>query len=192
MRSCRYWKGSGSRLSPGSASRGGLTVFLTGFSGAGKSTLALALRDRLLRQRSYVQVLDGDMFRTLLSPAGEYPRRFHKQIILRAITVAEEITRAGGIAICAAIAGNQDIRAAREAIERWGVFVAVHISTPLAVCEERDPHSVYRLAREGVLEGLTGLTDPYQAPESPDLEIDTSTVPVPDAVELIVSYLRGG
>jgi len=170
---------------------GGFTVFFTGLSGAGKSTLALALQNRLLKERSNVKVLDGNMFRTQLSRGGEYPRAFRKQSILRAVAVAEEVTRAGGIAICAAIAPNEQLRRrVREAIERWGAFILVHVSTPLAVCERRDCNGLYRQARAGLLDGLTGVTDAYEAPEWSDLEIDTSDIPVETAVEAVIRYLR--
>jgi sulfate adenylyltransferase len=110
---------------------------------------------------------------------------------MRLAVVAEEITRSGGIALCAAIAPFEDIRQrVRRRIEGAGRFVLVYLSTPLWVCEQRDCKGLYRDARAGGVVGLTGVTQPYEMPRSPDMVIDTSVISVETAVCSIVQYLR--
>jgi sulfate adenylyltransferase len=168
----------------------GFTLFFSGLSGSGKSTVALALQSSLLQQRGNVNLLDGNMFRTPLSRDGDWSRAFRQQNTLRVALVAEEITRGGGVAICAIIAPNEELRLrARKAIEEWGRFILVYFAAPLAVCEQRDCNGIYSQARAGLL-NLTGVTDPYEVPEHPDLEIDTSDIPIETAVDAIIRYLR--
>jgi sulfate adenylyltransferase len=173
-------------------SKGGFTVFFSGLSGAGKSTIALALQSRLLDTgRCYVKVLDDNMFRFPLSCAGDYSRAFRDLNTLRIAAAAEEITRAGGVAVCAEIAASDRLRErTRKTIEKWGRFFLIYVSTPLAVCEQRDCNGLYRQARAGLLDCLTGITDPYEAPEHPDVTIDTSNISVETAVYSIMQYLR--
>jgi sulfate adenylyltransferase len=168
----------------------GFTLFFSGLSGAGKSTVAIALQSRLLEQRADVNLLDGNMFRTPLSHDGDCSKAFREQNTLRVAAVAEEITRSGGIAICATIAPNEEYRLrARNAIGKWGRFILVYFATPLSVCEQRDCNGLYSQARAGLI-NLTGVTDTYETPECPDLEIDTSNTPIETAVHTIIRYLR--
>jgi sulfate adenylyltransferase len=170
----------------------GFTLLVSGLSGAGKSTIALALQRSLFEAgRRHVNVLDGEMFRFLLCRDEKCASAFRHVPTLRMAHVAEEITRAGGIAVCAAIAPSEDMRErARRIIEKSGKFVLVYLSTPLWVCEERDCKGLYRSARAG-LGRLTGITDPYEVPAHPDLTIDTGGISVDMAVGSIVQYLRG-
>lgn len=167
-------------------------MFFSGLSGAGKSVVAVSLKNMLLDLgRDNVVLLDGDMFRSQLARDQECARGFRATNTLRIAEVAKEVTRAGGVALCAAIAPREELRArARKAIEHWGAFVLVYLSTPLSVCEGRDVNGLYRMARNGALDCLTGVTDPYEIPERADLTIDTSHVGVEAAVSLIVDYLQ--
>ena len=156
--------------------RQGFTVLFTGLSGAGKSTLANVLL-AMLRESGdrRVTLLDGDIVRKNLSSELGFSAE-HREINLRRIGfVAAEITRNGGIAICAPIAPYAaSRRELREAIEAVGGFVEVHVSTSLETCEARDRKGLYAKARAGLIKGFTGIDDPYEAPESPDLAIDTA------------------
>ena len=156
--------------------RQGFTVLFTGLSGAGKSTLANALL-AMLRENGDrpVTLLDGDIVRKHLSSELGFSRE-HREINLRRIGfVAGEITRNGGIAVCAPIAPYAaSRRELRERIATVGGFVEVYVSTPLETCEARDRKGLYAKARAGLVEGFTGIDDPYEPPESPDLAIDTS------------------
>ena len=153
----------------------GLTVFFTGLSGSGKSTIANALLVKLLEIGGrQVTLLDGDLVRKNLSSELGFSKEHRDLNILRIGYVASEITKNGGIAICAPIAPYaQTRRAVRELIEPLGGFVEVHVSTPLEVCEKRDRKGLYALARAGKIKEFTGISDPYETPEQPEVEIDT-------------------
>ena len=105
--------------------------------------------------------------------------------------VASEITKNGGIAICAPIAPYEEPRQANRAlISHYGGYIEVHVSTPLAVCEQRDRKGLYAKARAGKVKGVTGITDPYIPPSNPELTIDTTTITPMEAVQEILLYLE--
>ena len=175
-------------------SGGGCTVFLTGFSGSGKSTVARALVDVLATQRS-VTLLDGDVVRTHLSRGLGFSQEDRDINIRRIGWVAAEVTKHGGLAVCAPIAPYDEtrrwVRAAVEAAGGPGSFVLVWISTPLEECERRDVKGLYAKARAGEIKGFTGIDDPYEQPLDAELVIDTSTVSVEEAVAQIVAKVTG-
>ena len=160
----------------------GFTVFFTGLSGSGKSTVANALRVKLLEKGGRpVTLLDGDVVRKNLSSELSFSKEHRDLNILRIGYVASEITKNGGIAICAPIAPYSAIRKqVRESIEAIGGYIEVHVSTPLAECERRDRKGLYAKARAGLIQHFTGINDPYEAPVNPDLRLDTSDI-TPDA-----------
>ncbi|MDS4059582.1 MAG: bifunctional sulfate adenylyltransferase/adenylylsulfate kinase, partial [Candidatus Contendobacter sp.] len=149
--------------------RQGFTVFFTGLSGSGKSTIANALRVKLLELGGRaVTLLDGDLVRKHLSSELGFSREHRNLNILRIGYVASEITKNGGIAICAPIAPYAATRRqVREMIAPLGGFIEVHVATPLEICEARDRKGLYAKARAGVLKEFTGVSDPYEAPEHP-------------------------
>jgi sulfate adenylyltransferase len=162
--------------------RQGFTVLFTGLSGAGKSTLANALMTKLLEigGRS-VTLLDGDLVRKHLSSELGFSKEHRDLNILRIGFVASEITKAGGVAICAPIAPYATIRRrVREMVEAHGTFVEIYVATPLEVCEQRDTKGLYAKARAGLLSHFTGIDDPYEPPEAPDVVIHTESE-LPDA-----------
>ena len=178
--------------------RQGFTVFFTGLSGAGKSTLAHAVLVRLLeRGARRVTLLDGDIVRKHLSSELGFSREHRDLNILRIGFVASEIVKNGGIALCAPIAPYAETRRrVREMVEPYGGFIEVYVSTPLEVCERRDRKGLYSKARAGLIKEFTGVSDVYEVPVSPELDIDTREV-TPDmaANEIIVKleslgYLR--
>lgn len=171
--------------------RSGVTVFFTGLPGAGKSTLASTLASIITdTTRRAVTLLDGDVVRQHLSSELSYSREHRDLNIVRIAFVAAEITRHGGIAICAAIAPYRDARRrARAMIQACGGFVEVYVSTPLEVCEARDPKGMYAKARNGLIKHFTGVSDPYQTPEYPEIEIDTRAHTASEAVGSVVDYL---
>jgi sulfate adenylyltransferase len=166
----------------------GRTIFLTGLSGSGKSTIARELVDRLAADRS-VTLLDGDVVRTHLSRGLGFSREDRDLNIRRIGWVAGEVTKHGGIAVCAPIAPYDEtrkwVRHTVEAAGGPGSFILVWISTPIEECERRDVKGLYAKARAGEITGFTGIDDPYEAPLDADLTIDTTTVSLPDAVEQI-------
>ena len=172
-------------------SRKGLTLFFTGLSGSGKSTIAKILYAKFIEEGSRpVTLLDGDVVRLNLSSELGFSRE-HRNINVRRIGfVASEITKNGGIAICAPIAPYTAMRRdVRDTIEQYGAFVEIHVATPLEVCESRDRKGLYALARKGIIPEFTGISDPYDEPEHPELRIDTSGKSPMQAVQEIMLYL---
>jgi sulfate adenylyltransferase len=170
----------------------GCTVFFTGLSGSGKSTLANALLVRLLELGTRpVTLLDGDVVRKHLSSELGFSKEHRNLNVQRIGFVASEITKNGGVAICAPIAPYDHARReVREMIEQYGMFVEVYISTPINVCETRDRKGLYALARAGKLKEFTGVSDPYEVPEDAELRIDTSDISPDEAVQRIVLKLE--
>jgi sulfate adenylyltransferase len=170
----------------------GFTVFLTGLSGSGKSTIANALRVKLLELGGRgVTLLDGDLVRANLSSELGFSKE-HRDLNIRRIGfVASEITRAGGVAICAPIAPYDVVRReVREMVQPCGGFVLVHVSTPLEVCEARDRKGMYAKARAGIIKEFTGISDPYEVPEDADVVIDTSTLAPAEATREVLGFLE--
>jgi len=153
----------------------GFTVFFTGLSGSGKSTIANALMVKLMEMGGRpVSLLDGDIVRKNLSSELGFSKE-HRDLNIRRIGyVASEITKNGGIAICAPIAPyTATRRAVRELIAPVGGFIEIHVSTSVEVCEQRDRKGLYALARAGKIKEFTGISDPYEAPENAEMVIDT-------------------
>ena len=170
----------------------GFTVFFTGLSGSGKSTIANVLLSKLLELggRS-VTLLDGDLVRKHLSSELGFSKE-HRDINIRRIGfVASEVTKHGGIAVCAPIAPYAQTRQdVRDLVEAGGGFVLVYVATPLEICEERDRKGLYAKARAGVIKEFTGISDPYEAPTDAELNIDTTTSSPEEAAERILGYLQ--
>jgi sulfate adenylyltransferase len=170
----------------------GFTVFLTGLSGAGKSTLAAALTARLHTAGRLVSILDGDVVRQHLGGELGYSREHRDLHVGRVGFVATEITRCGGVAVCAVIAPYDGARrAVRRSVEGvGGGFLLVHVATPLEVCESRDPKGLYAKARAGLVAHFTGISAPYELPRDADLVIDTTLTPPDVAADQIIVALR--
>jgi sulfate adenylyltransferase len=172
-------------------SKQGFTIFITGLSGAGKSTLAKALMVKFMEMRDRpVTLLDGDIVRRNLSSELTFSKEHRNLNITRIGFVASEITKNGGIALCAPIAPYEESRRHnRELIGRYGGYVEVYISTPFEVCEQRDRKGLYAKARAGKVKGVTGVDDPYVPPSNPDITIDTTEVTPDEAVQEVLLYL---
>lgn len=163
-----------------------VTVWCTGLSGSGKSTIAKALEDKLFEHKRPVYRLDGDNLRFGLNNNLGFSKDDRRENIRRAAEVAKLFNDAGITVICSLISPMAIDRARAKEIIGADSFIEVFLSTPLAECEKRDPHGLYRKARAGEIEGFTGISSPYEAPESADIEIDTSVCSVEAAVELLV------
>ncbi|BBD79303.1 bifunctional sulfate adenylyltransferase/adenylylsulfate kinase [Aerosticca soli] len=170
----------------------GFALFFTGLSGAGKSTLAQAVVAQLLEHGSRpVTVLDGDEVRRHLSRGLGFSREDRAANVTRIGYVAGEIVRHGGIAVCAPIAPYADARAeARALVEAHGDFIEIHVATPLEVCEARDRKGLYAQARAGKIASFTGISDPYEVPEAPELRVDGGSAEPVVLARQILALLR--
>jgi sulfate adenylyltransferase len=138
-----------------------------------------------------VTLLDGDLVRKNLSSELGFSREHRDLNVLRIGYVASEITKNGGIAICAPIAPYAATRRkVREMIERLGGFIEVHVATPLEVCEARDRKGLYAKARAGLIDEFTGISDPYDVPETPELRVDTRSLSADLAADQVVAKLE--
>jgi sulfate adenylyltransferase len=170
----------------------GFTVFFTGLSGAGKSTIANALLVKFLEMGGRpVTLLDGDIVRRHLSSELGFSKD-HRNINIRRIGfVASEITKNGGIAICAPIAPYDAVRReVRQMIEPLGGFILVHVDTPLEVCEARDRKGLYAKARAGLIKEFTGISDPYEEPRDADMVLGTGDLTPEQAAQEVLLYLE--
>ena len=156
----------------------GFTVFFTGLSGSGKSTIANALMVKLMETGGRaISLLDGDVVRKNLSSELGFSKE-HRDLNIRRIGyVASEITKNGGIAICAPIAPYTSTRRiVRDMIAPLGGFVEIHVATSVEVCEQRDRKGLYAKARAGIIKEFTGISDPYEEPENAEMVIDTENI----------------
>ncbi len=169
----------------------GVTVFFTGLSGSGKSTLARALAARLEDADRTVTLLDGDEVRRLLSAGLGFTAADIATNIARIAFVAAEVTRHGGVAVCAPIAPFAAVRAdARARVAAVGDFVLVHVATPLVECERRDRKGLYARARAGEIPDFVGIDVPYEVPEDADVRIDTSGRAVQECLDEVWAFLE--
>jgi len=170
----------------------GVTIFFTGLSGSGKSTIANVLLTKFLEMGGRpVTILDGDLVRKHLSSELGFSKE-HRDINIRRIGyVASEITKNGGIAICAPIAPYEAVRKqVREMIEAVGGFVLVHVATPLEICEQRDRKGLYAKARAGIVKEFTGISDPYEVPQKAEVVINTGELSPEEAAQEIILHLE--
>lgn len=169
----------------------GVTLFFTGLSGSGKSTLAKIMYGKFIEEgRRSVTLLDGDIVRRHLSSELGFSKA-HRDINVRRIGfVASEITKNRGVAICAPIAPYAGTRRdVREMVEAHGAMIEIYVCTPLEVCEARDRKGLYARARKGIIPEFTGISDPYEVPEHPEITIDTTDLTPMQAAQEIFLYL---
>jgi adenylyl-sulfate kinase len=166
---------------------GGFTVWFTGLSGSGKSTLAELLVEVLERRGRRYELLDGDVVRTHLSKGLGFSKEDRDTNILRIGWVAERLTYHGAVVVVSAISPYRDVRdAVRRRIPR---FVEVFVSCPVEVCAQRDVKGLYEKAFRGEISGFTGVDDPYEPPERPEVMVETDRMSPEDCLEEIVSTL---
>lgn len=166
----------------------GICIWFTGLSGAGKSTTASILSAMLRAHGRQVTLLDGDIVRTNLSRGLGFSKEDRDTNVRRIGFVAAEIVRHGGVAICAAISPYSATRADVRSMVGDG-FVEVFVDTPLEVCEARDTKGLYAKARRGQIKGFTGVDDPYEAPQHPEIHLKTTTVSADANAQIVLQYL---
>ena len=174
-------------------SRQGFTVFFTGLSGSGKSTIANVLLTKLMEMGGRpITLLDGDVVRKNLSSELGFSKEHRDLNILRIGYVASEISKNGGIAICAPIAPYDDIRKqVRQFVrEKRGGFILVYAATPLDICEQRDRKGLYAKARAGIVKQFTGISDPYDVPQDAEIVLDTVNLTPEESAQQIILVLE--
>ena len=166
----------------------GFTIWFTGLSGAGKSTLSEAIEERLKARGRNVEILDGDIVRTHLSKGLGFSREDRDTNIKRIAFVCGLLARNGVICISAAIAPYREAR--QWARQEIGNFVEVYVKCPLEVCRQRDVKGLYKLVDEGKITGFTGVDDPYEEPQHPELVVETHKETIEESVDRIFTTLE--
>jgi adenylyl-sulfate kinase len=166
----------------------GFTIWFTGLSGAGKSTLSEALEERFKAQGRNIEILDGDIVRTHLSKGLGFSREDRDTNIKRIAFVCGLLTRNDVICISAAIAPYREAR--KWARDEIGNFVEVYVKCPIEVCRQRDVKGLYKMVDEGKIKGFTGVDDPYEEPEHPELVVETSKETIEESVGRIFAKLE--
>lgn len=167
----------------------GLMLWMTGLSGSGKSTLAIALERELQRRGILCRILDGDNIRSGINNNLGFSPADRRENIRRIAEVARLFVDTGIVTIAAFISPSEELRRMAAGIVGEGDFVEIYVSTPLSVCEERDVKGLYAKARRGEISEFTGISAPFEAPQSPALSIDTSARPLGDCVEDVLKLI---
>ncbi|NIT13726.1 MAG: adenylyl-sulfate kinase [Candidatus Dadabacteria bacterium] len=165
----------------------GFTVWFTGLPSSGKSTLARVLRDELIKMGKHVEILDGDEVRLRLSKGLGFSKEDRDENIRRISYVANIITRCGAVAITCAISPYKSIR--QEAREEIGDFVEVFVDCDLDECIKRDVKGLYKKAISGEIKNFTGISDPYEKPDNPEITVNTTTETIEQSLNKIVNGL---
>ncbi|MGC2160351.1 MAG: adenylyl-sulfate kinase [Silvibacterium sp.] len=169
----------------------GFCIWFTGLPGAGKSTIAERLTVSLMEHGRRVTLLDGDVVRTHLSRGLSFSREDRDTNVQRIGFVAAEIVRHGGVAICAAVSPYRSAREQVRGMMPQGAFVEVFVDTPLSVCEQRDVKGFYAKARRGQMKAFTGVDDPYERPENPEVRVVTCEASPEEEERQILDFLLG-
>lgn len=167
----------------------GLMLWMTGLSGSGKSTLAIAIERELQRRGILCRILDGDNIRSGINNNLGFSPADRRENIRRIAEVARLFVDTGIVTIAAFISPSEELRRMAAGIVGEEDFVEIYVSTPLRVCEERDVKGLYAKARRGEISEFTGISAPFEAPQSPALSIDTSTRPLGDCVEDVLQLI---
>ncbi len=168
----------------------GATIWLTGLSGSGKSTLAVTAEAALLKRGHLAYVLDGDNVRHGLNRNLGFSPEDRTENIRRIGEVAKLFTDTGVIVFTSFISPYRADRDAARALFAAGDFIEVHLAATVATCEGRDPKGLYQKARKGEIPEFTGISAPYEAPENPELVLETGSLTVEESVARIIEYLE--
>src|SRR5688572_24115151 len=173
-------------------SSGGFVLWFTGLSGAGKSTLSVPVGERLRKAGLRVEILDGDEVRTHLSKGLGFSKEDRDTNIRRIGFVAELLARNGVVAITAAISPYKDVRdEVREKVTRHGAgFCEVYVHCPIDVLADRDVKGLYKKALAGEIKNFTGVSDPYEPPDNPEIKVSSESQTVQQSLEQIIGYLE--
>lgn len=166
----------------------GVTLWLTGFSGAGKTTIAKGLESEFKARNCLVEVLDGDLIRSYLSPDLGFSKKDRDTNVRRIGFVATLLSKNGVVAITSVIS---PYRAIRDEIRMMSKnFIEVYVNAPLEVCEDRDVKGLYAMARSGKIKGFTGIDDPYEEPINPEIVCYTAKESIEESITKVVTELE--
>ncbi len=165
-------------------------LWMTGLSGSGKSTIAKILEKELFQHRHFAQLLDGDNIRSGINANLGFNLADREENIRRIAEIAKLYVDSGVIAICSFISPTHEIRERARAIIGADDFIEIYINTPLEVCEQRDVKGLYAKARRGEIKDFSGINSPYEAPENPAIEIETTQLTLAQSVNKILTYLQ--
>jgi len=166
----------------------GVTLWFTGLSGSGKTTIAIAVEKELKKRGYRVQRLDGDIIRQHLTSDLGFSKKDRDENIRRVSFVARLLTGHDIITLCCFISPYRQAR--QEARKLIGSFIEVYVNAPLEVCESRDVKGLYEKARRGEIDQFTGVSDPYEEPQAPEIELNTAADSVPESTAIIINYLE--
>jgi len=166
----------------------GVTLWFTGLSGSGKTTIAIEVERKLKQKGCRVQRLDGDIIRQHLTSDLGFSKEDRDENIRRVSFVAKLLTDQDVITLCCFISPYRQAR--EEARALIGDFVEIYVNASLEVCEKRDVKGLYEKARAGEIKEFTGISDPYEAPEQPEIELKTDRLPVEDCTRQVIDYLQ--
>lgn len=164
-------------------------IWLTGLSGSGKSTIAQGLENLFFNKGYFVQVLDGDNIRSGINNNLGFSEEDRKENIRRISEVSKLFLDAGIITICSFVSPTKAIRAIPQALVGAEDFIEIFVDTPLAVCEKRDVKGLYKKARKGEIKDFTGISSPFEAPESPDYIAKTETQTIEETISAVAEFL---
>ena len=167
----------------------GMMLWFTGLSGSGKSTVAIALERELHSRGLLCRILDGDNIRSGINNNLGFSAEDRVENIRRIAEVGRLFVDTGIITIAAFISPNNQLREMAAEIIGKDDFVEVYVSTPLEECEKRDVKGLYAKARRGEIKNFTGISAPFEAPEHPDITLDTSKLPVEESVKILLDYV---
>ena len=167
----------------------GMMLWFTGLSGSGKSTVAIALERELHSRGLLCRILDGDNIRSGINNNLGFSAEDRVENIRRIAEVGRLFVDTGIITIAAFISPNNQLREMAAEIIGKDDFVEVFVSTPLEECEKRDVKGLYAKARRGEIKNFAGISAPFEAPEHPDITLDTSKLPVEESVKILLDYV---
>ncbi len=169
----------------------GVVVWLTGLPGSGKTTIATRVAERLRTEGYRVEVLDGDWVRKTINPDAGFTREERRRHLLRVAWIARLLARNGVIVLCSFVSPYRDVRReVRAIVEEEAPFLEVYTKCSLEECIRRDPKGLYRKALRGEIKHFTGISDPYEPPEKPDLVLDTEHDTIEANVEKLYRLIR--
>lgn len=169
----------------------GFVVWFTGLSGSGKTTIARGVMDKLKEMGFRVELLDGDWVRKTINPDAGFTREERRRHLLRVAWIARLLARNGVVVLCSFVSPYRSVRREiRGIVEEEVPFIEVYVKCSLEECMRRDPKGLYKKALRGEIQYFTGISDPYEEPENPDLVVDTEHESVEECIAKVIQKIK--